>query len=72
MDFKKYFFCWRCHLSNDDIISVFVIMYVAFCDSPPPGLKTGVDFRGQVCKGVTCFGPKKGQDLENQTAHPLQ
>ena len=31
-------------------------MYVAFCDGPPPGLKTGEDFRGQVCKGVTCFG----------------
>ena len=35
---KKYFFCWRSHLSNDDIISVFVNMYVAFCDGPPPGL----------------------------------
>ena len=43
MDFKKYFFCWRCQLSNDDIISVFVNMYVAFCDGPPPGLETGVD-----------------------------
>ena len=52
-------------------------MYVAFCDGPPPGLETGVDFRGQVCIGVTCFGVtcfglKKGQDLENRTAHPLQ
>ena len=52
-------------------------MYVAFCDGPLPGLETGVDFRGQVCIGVTCFGvtcfgPKKGQDLENRTAHPLQ
>ena len=46
-------------------------MYVAFCDGPPPGLETGVDFRGQVCIGVTCFGLKKGQDLENRTAHPL-
>ena len=51
-------------------------MYVAFCDGPPPGLETGVDFRGQVCIGVTCFGVtcfglKKGQDLENRTAHPL-
>ena len=77
MDFKKYFFCWRCHLSNDDIISVFVNMYVAFCDGLPPGLETGVDFRGQVCIGVTCFGVtcfglKKGQDLENRTADPLQ
>ena len=25
-------FCWRSHLSNDDIISVFVNMCVAFCD----------------------------------------
>ena len=32
MDFKKYFFGWRSHLSNDDLISVFVNMYVAFCD----------------------------------------
>ena len=45
-------------------------------EATPPGLKTGVDFRGQVCKGVTCFGVtcfglKKGQDLDNRTAHPL-
>ena len=58
MDFKKYFFCWCSHLSNNDIISVFVNMYVAFCDGPPKGLKTGMDFRGLVCKGVTCFGLK--------------
>ena len=33
MDFKKYIFsCWRSHLTNDDIISVFVNMYIAFCD----------------------------------------
>ena len=31
MDFKKSF-CWRSNLSNDVIISVFVNMYVAFCD----------------------------------------
>ena len=30
MDFKKYFFCWRSHLSNDDIRFLFVNMYVAF------------------------------------------
>ena len=58
MDFKKYFFWWCSHLSNNDIISVFVNMYVAFCDGPPKGLKTGMDFRGLVCKGVTCFGLK--------------
>ena len=34
MDFKKSF-CFRSNLSNDDII---------------PGLKTGMDFRGQVWK----------------------
>jgi len=45
-------------------------MYVAFCDGPPPGLKTGVDFRGQVCKGVPCFGLKKCQDLKNRTHTP--
>ena len=30
MDFKKYFFCWRFYLSNDDIRFLFVNMYVAF------------------------------------------
>ena len=37
MDFKKSF-CWRSNLSNDDIIYTYV------------GLKTGVEFRGQVLK----------------------
>ena len=33
MDFKKYiFFVGPLSLSNDDLISVFVNMYVAFCD----------------------------------------
>ena len=32
MDFKKYIFVGPLSLSNDDLISVFVNMYVAFCD----------------------------------------
>ena len=40
-DFKKSF-CWRSY----NIISVFVKMYVAFCDLLQ-GLKTVMDFRGQ-------------------------
>ena len=41
--------CWRSHLGKDDIISVFVNMYVVFCGRlHDPGLKTGMDFRGQV------------------------
>ena len=39
MDFKN-FFCWRSNPSNDDIIS------------QKPGLKTGMDFTGQVTKRV--------------------
>ena len=38
-----------------------------------PGLKTGMDFRGQVWKRVwkmARFGLKSGQDLENRAAHP--
>ena len=33
INFKKYIyiFCWGSHRSNDDLISVFVNMYVAFC-----------------------------------------
>ena len=40
-----------------------------------PGLKTGMDFTGQVWKQVwkmTLFGLKKGQDLENRAAQPHQ
>ena len=40
-NFKK-FFCWRSYYT----ISVFVNMYVAFCDLLQ-GLKTVMDFRGQ-------------------------
>ena len=39
------------------------------------GLKTGMDFRGQVWKQMwkmTFFGLKYGQDLENRVAHPHQ
>ena len=40
-----------------------------------PGLKTGMDFAGQVWKRVwkqTLFGLKQGQDLENWAAYPHQ
>ena len=33
MNFTKKF-CWPSNLSNDDITSVYVNMYVAFCDLP--------------------------------------
>ena len=33
MNFKKEF-CWPSNLNNDDITSVYVNMYVAFCDLP--------------------------------------
>ena len=62
MDFKN-FFCWSSNLSNDDIIS------------QKPGLKTGMDFIGQVTKWVgkiILFGLKQGQDLENRAAYPHQ
>ena len=36
-------FCCGFILSNDDVLYV-----VVFCDRPPPGLKTGRDFRGRV------------------------
>ena len=42
MEIKKSFCCGFI-LSNDDVLYV-----VVFCDRPPPGLKTGRDFRGQV------------------------
>ena len=41
MNFKKSI-CWRFNLHNDNMISVFVNMYVACCDTPP-GLKTGLE-----------------------------
>ena len=37
-DFKTSF-CWRYYLTKDDIISGYVFLR--------PGLKTGMDFRGQ-------------------------
>ena len=40
-----------------------------------PGLKTGVDFRGLVCKRVwkiPFFGLKSGEDLKNRATHSQQ
>ena len=50
MDFKKSF-CCGFNLSNDDIISV-SCQCLCCVLWPPPGLKTGMDFRGQVWKRV--------------------
>ena len=50
MDFKKSF-CCTFNLSNDDIISV-SCQCLCCVLWPPPGLKTGMDFRGQVWKRV--------------------
>ena len=60
-EFEMYFeksFSWRSNLGNDNIISVYVNMYVAFSDHRQV-LNTGMDFWAQVWKRVwkmTVFG----------------
>ena len=57
MYFEKSF-SWRSNLGNDNIISVYVNMYVAFSDHRQV-LNTGMDFWAQVWKRVwkmTVFG----------------
>ena len=57
MYFEKSF-SWRPNLGNDNIISVYVNMYVAFSDHRQV-LNTGMDFWAQVWKRVwkmTVFG----------------
>ena len=54
------FFCLRSNLSDDNIIPAL-----------RPGLKTGIDFRVLVWKGVwknKFLGLKSGQDLKNWEA----
>ena len=60
----EWFFCLRSNLSDDNIIPAL-----------RPGLKTGIDFRVLVWKGVwknKFLGLKSGQDLKNWEAYPYQ
>ena len=65
-DFKTSF-CWRYYLTKDDIISGYVFLR--------PGLKTGMDFRGQFLKWVwkvTLFGLKLNGARIWRTGRALQ